>query len=373
MALHTETLSAVPHVQPRPTATAKPHTPGVYFGLPAAEYFADPSLGSTDLKSLLVHPAAYWQRSVMNPNRVDNDTIAKKMGRALHSLVLEGESAFARAFIEEPTPASFPDALVSAEDLRNFCKRNVIKGAGTTKAEMAKAIKAFDPSVQIFDDIKALFDAMVLRDGLEVLKPDAMAEVRDAAANITLNPHLAKAFKGGAAEVSVFWVDEDGVPCKCRYDYLKPRTIVNLKKFANSRGRPVDLAICLAIAEYRYDLQARHYLDGYPHLFAAARDGRIFGDCPLLRGWERSIVAPADVIYTWVFHQMDGPPITVGRQIGVESPTLTKAAREIVQAKRVYRASMAKYGTAMWVADEPIVELAETDLPVWMREGVEVL
>jgi PDDEXK-like domain of unknown function (DUF3799) len=61
--------------------------------------------------------------------------------------------------------------------------------------------------------------------------------------------------------VSVFWIDEDGIPCKARHDYVKPRTLVNLKKFANIRQRPVDLAIHLAIAEYRYDLQAAHYLD----------------------------------------------------------------------------------------------------------------
>ena len=104
----------------------------------------------------------------------------------------------------------------------------------------------------------------------------------------------------------MFWVDEDGLPCKCRYDYLKPRTIVNLKKFANARQRPVNLAIHLAIAEYRYDLQALHYLNGYPHLYAAAQEGRVFGKCPLPSGWEQQIVEPEAITYTWVFHQMDG-------------------------------------------------------------------
>jgi hypothetical protein len=60
----------------------------------------------------------------------------------------------------------------------------------------------------------------------------------------------------------VFWV-EDGAPLKARFDYLKPRTIVDLKRFRNLRERPVDVAIRLAIAEYRYDVQAPHYCDGY--------------------------------------------------------------------------------------------------------------
>ena len=58
-------------------------------------------------------------------------------------------------------------------------------------------------------------------------------------------------------------------------------------------------------------------------------------------------------------------------QITAASPALNRAAREIAFAKALYRDCTQRYGTERWVADEPIVELAETDLPVWMREGVE--
>lgn len=371
MQLHV--AQAEPSLLP-PHANHVPHAPGVYFDLPMADYHADPSLGSTDLKALLVHPAIYWQRSSMNPARQENsDTPAKKMGRALHSLVLEGELAFAKAFIEEPTPAGFPDALASAEDLRNYVRRHLLKGAGTTKAEMAKAIKKHDPTVQIWDDIKSLFDAMVVRSGLEVLKPEAMAEVCSAAANITLNPHLARAFKGGAPEVSVFWTDENGLPCKARHDYVKPKTLVNLKRFANQRQRPVDIAIHLAIAEYRYDVQAKHYLDSYPHLFAAAKEGRVFGPCALPEGWEDQLADPEAITYTWIFHQMDGPAVTVGRQLSLHSSALNRATRDVAKAKAIYADCIAKYGTERWVSDEPIADLLDTDLPVWMREELEVL
>jgi hypothetical protein len=63
--------------------------------------------------------------------------------------------------------------------------------------------------------------------------------------------------------------------------------------------------------------------------------------------------------------------VTVGRQITAASPALNRAAREIAQAKALYRQCLQKYGTGRWIADEPIVELAETDLPGWMREGTE--
>jgi hypothetical protein len=289
-------------------------------------------------------------------------------GRALHKLVLEGAEAFDSAFIEEPSPASYSGCLVTLEDLKAKC-RDLGEPVSGTKAELAKRIKAKDAKVIIFDDILALFRAMVERDGLEVLKPDAMREVRQDAATITVNPHLAKAFTGGVAEVSVFWV-EDGVPLKARFDYLKPKTIVDLKRFANQRERPVDLAILLAIADYRYDVQARHYLSAYWHLWMAAQDGAVFGDCPLPRTWPDQIAIPEDIVFTWVFQGCDAP-VSKGRSLTADSPALNKATREIALAKQLYRECVAKFGTAPWTTDDPVQAIGDTDLPVWMREGTE--
>ena len=46
------------------------------------------------------------------------------------------------------------------------------------------------------------------------------------------------------------------------------------------RERPFDMAVLLAIAEYRYDVSARHYLDGFRHLYRFTAEGRVFGACP---------------------------------------------------------------------------------------------
>jgi len=189
------------------------------------------------------------------------------------------------------------------------------------------------------------------RNGLEVLKPDVMREVRQAAASITLNPHLARAFQGGVPEVSVFWSDEHGIACKCRLDWLKPRTIVDIKKCANVRERPFDVAVLLAIAAYRYDVSARHYLDGFRHLYQFAAEGRIFGACPLKPGWHRRIAPPDAMCWTWVFHQTEGAPVTKGLELLPASSALHPAAREIVQAKQTYRECLEKFATTQWVSD----------------------
>jgi PDDEXK-like uncharacterized protein DUF3799/SAP domain-containing protein len=345
--------------------------PGVYFGLPSTEYHADPSLGGSDLKRLLQAPAVYWWHSHMNPERPPSpDSPAKLKGRALHKLVLEGPEAFKATFVSEPQPEAHPGALVTVEDLKARC-RELGGPVSGTKVELVKRIKAKDPQAIIFDDIQATFWVTVERDSLEVLKPDAMHEVRQAAASISLNPHLARAFQGGIPEVSIFWIDEYGIPCKCRLDWLKPRTIVDLKKCTNVRERPFDVAVMLAIAEYRYDISARHYLDGYAYLYEFAADGRIFGNCPLKPSWHQRIMPPDEMRWTWVFHQTEGAPVTKGLELLPGSPALNRAAREIVQAKHVYRQCLQKYGTGQWISDAPIAALADTDLPMWMREDVE--
>jgi len=305
----TERLHKAPAAEPL-TGPTKPRQPGVYFGLPSAHYHADPSVGSSDLKRLLQAPTVYWWHSHMNPDRPPSpDSLAKQKGRALHKLVLEGEEAFGKSFAEEPSPAGYPGCLATLDDLKAKC-RELGEPVSGTKAELAKRIKARDSHIIIFVEVLATFRVMAERDG------------------------LARAFQGGIPEVSVFWLDEYGIPCKARLDWLKPRTIVDLKKCANQRERPFDVAVLLAIAEYRYDISARHYLDGYAYLYQFAAEGRVFGDCQLKPGWHKRIMSPGDT-------------------------------------KEHYRTCLAKFGTHQWVSDAPITALDDRNLPSWLREDVE--
>lgn len=346
--------------------------PGVYFELPALDYHADPSLGSSDIKRLLQAPPVYWFHSWMNPARpAAPDTAAKLKGRALHKLVLEGEKGFAQAFAVTPSREDHPDALVTLDDLKAKL-RTLGEPTSGNKDRLTKRIRLKLPDVVVFDDVLKIFRAVVERDKLEVITKDAAREVRKAAAAIASNPHLARAFTGGVPEVSVFW-EEDGVPLKARLDYLKPRCIIDLKGFSNQRERPVDVAIRLAIAEYRYDIQARHYCDAYAALYSLAAQGCIFGDCPLNKGWHRRIVEPAHMRWTWVFHQTDGAPVSKGRELSPSSPVLNKAAREIAQAKASYRACVTQFGTNPWADLEPVREFSEDELVSWLVEGTEVL
>jgi hypothetical protein len=118
-------------------SAAKPREPGIYFGLPSAEYHADPSLGSSDIKRLLRSPSDYWWESHLNPDRPgDRDSPAKQKGRALHKLVLEGLEAFERSFACEPKPDAYPGALATLDDLKAKCRELSLPLSGG-KAELA--------------------------------------------------------------------------------------------------------------------------------------------------------------------------------------------------------------------------------------------
>jgi len=54
-----------------------------------------------------------------------------------------------------------------------------------------------------------------------------------------------------------------------------------------------------AAAEYRYDISARHYLDGYAYLYQFAAEDRVFGDCPLKPGWVDEYGIPCKARLDW--------------------------------------------------------------------------
>ena len=62
------------------------------------------------------------------------------------------------------------------------------------------------------------------------------------------------------------WTEND-IRFKARFDYLKPKAIVDLKTFGNFMNKPIDSAIYSAMASGKYHIQAAFYM----RAFQAAR------------------------------------------------------------------------------------------------------
>src|SRR5262249_10632975 len=126
---------------------------------------------------------------------------------------------------------------------------------------------------------------------------------------IARNPDLASALEGGMPEVSVFWRHVlDGFPirCKARFDYLKIRGIGDLKSIRNWAGRPFAEACTRAIVDYRYDLQAAHYLEGRARVQGFVIAKLVYGDHDT--AWLGRVAAAQSFAFQWVFYQADGAP-----------------------------------------------------------------
>ena len=291
------------------------------------DYHADPALGSTNLRKLANNPSDYWYESPFNPHReIEKVTPARTRGKAMHKLVLEGEPAFDQLYLCGPH---------HSEDMSPS-----EKGAAT-KAANAKAAAT----------------------GKIMLPAEDYDRIAITAAMITKNPKLKTVFQNGAPEVSVFWA-ADGVMYKTRFDYLKPRGIGDLKSITNTRDKPFPDACYDAIANYRYDVQGAHYLDGRGQMAQLAADGCVYGqhDPDLLR----KVVTSPEYAFQWIFFQSDKAPVTYSAILSPENAMVQLAREELAIATQNYLRYMTEFGPdQMWLLIEDPQEIALEEMPGW--------
>lgn len=313
---------------------------GIYFGLSDEDYHMDPALGSTDIRNLLRSAPDYWFESNLNPSKVFDEDItpARLRGKAMHALVLEGKDAFASRFVRRPDdpPGSTP----------------------ADKGNLTKAAKRD-----------------LCGNGESLLHGDVYDAVLQSSVMVKRHPDLATAFTGGFSEVSVFWTrtQPDGIRCKCRFDYLKPRGFGDLKSITNTLGIDFRQACHNALAYNGYLLQGSHYLEGRAQLRGLFEDDAVFGldkapeKSDDLERWEllKKIAETKPTGMVWVFYQAEGAPLVYGKAMSFDNPIVSYERERIEVAFRRYREWMQKFGpNQIWLLDEPVTELDESELPI---------
>ncbi|ACL57476.1 PD-(D/E)XK nuclease-like domain-containing protein [Methylobacterium nodulans] len=340
---------------------------GIYFSLDEALYHVDPALGSSDLKRLAAEPADYWFGSVLNPNRpAEDSTPSQIIGKAVHKLVLEGEQSFSAAFEREATG---DDVLRTDADLADYlfreCGAVKIPRSKSGKIEMLQELCA--PPLTM-PPVLDLIQAEAARAGRQILKADDFDRIRGAAESILANPHLAASFTGGMSEVSLFWTDEvDGEPVrrKARFDYLKPRAVIDLKSTRPSRPTSFKANCLRAMAEYGYPVQAAAYLQARAQLARLAGEGRVFGDHD--PAWLARVAAAPAFAFVFVFWSTGDAPLTWGVALSPGNQVLGIAEKTIDLALWNYVAARRSHGLdAPWVEHAPLEEIELSDLPVWL-------
>lgn len=289
--------------------------PGVYEGIPNAEYHCGPGISKSGLD--LVHRSPLHYHAVVTAANDRTPTAAQELGTAAHALILEPD-VFTDTYCLALRLSDVPDAIEDREVLVGMvAKLNEGRlpklATSGSKAELIERIgiayaenKRIDIALEVLQgmkgaELKAELErlnesrpgllpvsgsrhelANLLRaNGVEVtlwsdvweewqqnnpgrivLSPEGWEQLHGMASAVHNHPAAGALLTSvpGAAEKSVYWIDPTtGVLCRCRPDWWRDdNLIVDLK--TTEDASPEGFA--KSIANWRYDVQAAYYLDG---------------------------------------------------------------------------------------------------------------
>lgn len=358
---------------------------GVYFGMDEDTYHAIPRLSCSGIKTLMVSPLQFWLESWMNERRKpDTDTPAKKLGRAYHKLILEGEEAFEAAYAVSPSKDDYPDALDGADALKAKCDELGLKKSGRV-CDLCERIREADPAVQLWPDLMEEFRATA--EGREILTKAQWEEIEQVRYVLRHMPDIKGAFSGGFPEVTFLWT-EGAVKMKGRVDYLKPRgnlaAILDLKSFGNVMGKPVEGAPEEEIGRNGYFVQPVAYAAARAAVAAMWREHgadvvHIMSGPEPTQEWLSAVFNAQKCQFHFVFVQTGGIPNVIpcefaeGNSYGGMSWQTNEYWRKGLAVYRNgmerFRNCMEQYGSETpWIINYAIRRLKDEDFKPWTLE-----
>lgn len=346
------------------------HADGIHFGLPDEEYHADPALGSTSLKELVIDPIEYQHARLHGGER--RETYALKWGSAIHCRVLEGRASLERRFAFLPEQGDFEGLLVTMDDLKRHCKQLGLK-PGTRKDEAIAAIRDFDAEVPIWDEIVAKFGAE--NRGKEQLPHSAATEIERAAMWMQRDRLLGPVMEdgtltAGASEVSIFYT-ENGVRLKARIDHLLSHAAIDLKSFRPMFSEHILSAARKAVARMRYDTQAAAYLRALKKAASLYSKGHVFTNGALGNPYSPAFLDEVfrsinddSFKWIWVLIKGAGAPQPVVAEFEMKSLIFKNAAVDIEDAIAAYRRNAERFGLGEeWIPDSVAQKWGDGDFP----------
>lgn len=336
---------------------------GLYFGLDEEIYHGLPYLSASGIKNILVSPMNFWAWSWMNPLKPERDSEAMTIGKAYHKRILEGIEAFKDSYIADFDASDYPNALKTSTEIQSVLRSRGLPVSGN-KTELMTRLKHSDPTASFFDEIYEEW-ATKQAAGKAILSSEMMDRIEIAAAMIERHPDLSKCFTGGYPEVTVIW-QESGIFFKSRFDYLKPRAIIDLKTFENMMGKPVDKAIYYAMASQKYHIQAAFYMGhAAPKAVEFARAGKVFGFAT--KDFINRLAKTDEHDFYFVFQQKGIAPVARGKKFP-RNIMYGCGMQAIEDAISKYRQCLSVYGADPWIDPTPIDEFDDSSFPIFATE-----
>lgn len=370
-----------------------PHPPlqsGIYFGLPEDVYLAMPALSTSGIKMLAQSPMIYWAKTPwLNPDyaeakRREEEKRAKdgathfNLGHAYDTRILEGKEAFDARFAVGLDNADHPDALVTLSDINEKLEGYGLKPK-RVKADAFALLRELDPDAQLWDGLVA--EHIAKSEGRTFITAFQYRQIEIAARMIHADEEMAFLLADGHPQVTLVWIcPKTGILMKARADWLKIRSIIDMKSIANKSGRSVENAIINDIANFNYNLQPSVYFDGAEAvrklirahgadvIFSPDQDGlteKHVERAEWAVKWSKN-TAPDE--FLWIFQLTGDAPVT--RLVHYPRGGTTKMMTDelVSRMKRRYRTMSETYGTDPWLDLAPRIDLADEDMKPWTTE-----
>lgn len=383
---------------------------GIYFDLSFEAYLALERMSAGGLTDIMEGPGAFWAGSWMNPDRKDEDTPARKLGRAYHCARLEPDE-FASRYCRELVVEDFDSVLANGTEIGSYLGElgETKKKAGESVVDQAKRLQAcLDAGARVETEVvegdepeepPVIFP---LKRHLweeenadkEWLSPSQWQEVERDVERLRMNPEIADLLTGGAAEVTILWTEpETGIKCKIRPDYLKLNQIVHLKTWdMQGAGKPGNRAIADAFKFNGYNRTCWFYYMGLGRIVldkikVRTNEGKVHKGklppeiAPMVASWQAGEhefqnwflfvrrsgipdIRAREVIY-WslprgVKEQMIGAENT-HKFTRVASVLARKAEHEVMNCLHAYVECLEIYGSDPWFPRDMIDTLEDDD------------
>ena len=295
----------------------------------------------------------------LNPDYVDEDSEAKMIGRAYHKRILEGREAFYAAYAETFSAPSY--ALKTIEDMTEaLAKVAITLPSKAKKADYLAAVRTNCPDDLVFDDLREQHDAR--HEGKEFLSHDLIAKIETAAKMIEAHPEISKCFSGGYPEVTVLWTEDD-IRFKARFDYLKPKAIVDLKTFGNFMNKPIDNAIYSSMASGKYHIQAAFYMRAFKAAQAEAKPADFRGP----DDWLLQFTDCEEPGFYFCFQQKGVAPLARAKKF-TRGSLWSCGEVAIEEAIKRFRDNLKQFGDLPWVDTTPIQDFEDGHFPAYTTE-----
>jgi hypothetical protein len=355
------------------------HALGVHLNQRHSDYIADIGLGYSAIKDLVKSAPEFWWHSPWNPLRPpEEEKAAYQRGDALH-LKFESPRVYARTYGVRPSLETMPGTIDLVRDLQEAYRRHFrSERAPTDKETLIRDLIKHKAPVHLLRVEQVKFD----RRGAKHLDPavHAVIEMLHRMAMMTTQQWklpkgsltIREALRGGLNEVSVYWVDEDGIRQRARFDKLKPNITIDLKGLTDWKRNDFKLSLLKEVILRGYVIQWAHYDEGRRQLRKAVAEGRVFGGTKEQLRRLEEIAKAEEWAWGWIFAKLDGAPQlrTILRTTSEGDPQYEEAVQQRFQALTNFTFYREQFGMEeMWFDNQVVWEPEHNDWPTFSVYG----